>query len=195
MAETAKINLEYETKTAEIKRQTALEIASIPVNASDEYKESREAEILANAAAQEAAATSQKDNALGLLDIQTQISAQLVAQTEQMQLMSDLSNSMNVVFGERLGTIGKIFEIEQENSIALAKAREGEKEAEENFFKIAADKKSTQADIDKAREIANKATLKTQKTELDGNIKLVSGAKTLFKEKSAGYKILEACIS
>lgn len=58
--------------------------------------------------------------------------------------------------------------------------------------KIIADPKTKTEDRTKAEEELGKAKTKQTRDELAGNIKLVASAKTMFKEKTAAYKVLSA---
>jgi hypothetical protein len=113
---------------------------------------------------------------------------------ERYNLLIETSTRLTESLGAVFGDVGNKLGLLSESLTKIAISTEQGSKALEKIGKDA-DAAWSAGKIDDAialEEQYEKQKKKNGKTELDNNIKVISGAKALFKEKSTGYKLLDA---
>jgi hypothetical protein len=150
-----------------------------------------EAKALITARTNEEAASAAKvrDNTLSIANAIKTAGLEQERYNQLLENSSALAESLGNVFGDVGTKLGSLAD-------SLTKIAISTEQGSKALEKIGKDAESAwnAGDIDKAIELESeyeKQKKKNNKTELDGNIKAVSGTKALFKEKTFAYKALD----
>ena len=124
-----------------------------------------------------------------ILDITKKTAEEQLRYNNLLDSATQLSESLTGIFGDLGSKLGKVVETMSQVVIQNERNAEAQKKVNDQIAEIEASGDTAGADLYKKKYALDE---KARKDELRGNMQILASTKNLFKEKTAGYKLVNA---